>query len=311
MISRDFAQLKHEADTRLMLRYVANNNYIYQPLLASYLGFASTAGITKKLKSWIKNDLITPFDFKQVFGNRSAKLYKLTTNGRAHASYYDGEYFFINPRAEVNVTNANVVHSVLMQKTYKTLEYSGFHCFEMEKSIKSAVKKFGHYPDIVAINSRKQKVAVEVECSLKDKRRYQSILYGYKRAIEANIIDSVAYVTPDLKTSRVLSTIVEKAINEKYRRDSVVIDLSRDDTLNRVIFRHIDGIKASIKHVEFIGLKVNGVEYGIIAHKRPDYVLVELLGSTNESIVENEFRGEISRIFKLDNDFDIVCCFSD
>lgn len=194
---------RREEKTQAILAFLRDETWSTGAILAKLLGFSRT-GIYKTLAYLEKSDLIKSHPYPEL----NQKLYGITPKGLMF-SWADDEAFQNRPYFEPSkVKPIMVQHYLDTQKARLHALEAGWSNWLPGHLLQKGLEK---RPDAVTTSRQGSRIAVEIERTVKTKKRYEVIWATYLQAIKRNEFDYVHYVCPDAnfaqRLGRMFSTI--------------------------------------------------------------------------------------------------------
>jgi hypothetical protein len=196
-----------ESQTRTMLRFLSAVDFSTASILQEAIGVKEKSNMSKKIKSWLREDLISKVEVERPFGGPKLKVYKLSINGQGRALLLNA-----NPLEEISIPKSRLEHSFLCQKAIISLKQMGFFDFCPDGRIPDAKKRFGHVPDYTCRDDKGRKAAIEVERTLKSRARYKQIAKNWGKALVKGEVERIIYVCDSKSTVDGVYTLLGKEI---------------------------------------------------------------------------------------------------
>lgn len=174
-----------------LLKFLASEGFSSLPILAEVLQLGKPA-TCKTLQQLARLDMVSSMDVPAGAG--LLKVYFLTAHGRAMAAdpaeigrdWRDADVSRVAPRT--------IGHALDCQRLRLTLEASGWADWKTDRQLHAM--QLPKIPDGLARTPNGQLAAVEVERTIKTKKRYQAILAEYILMINRQQIAQVHYFCP-------------------------------------------------------------------------------------------------------------------
>ena len=181
---------RHEEKTRIMLHFLRDETWSSAYILADLLGLSKT-GIYKTLRFLEGETMIRSHYVSEL----KMKIYGITPTGLLYA-WNELELMEERPCFEPGrVKPLMMMHYLDTQRARLRAERSGWTNWVPGHLLSKGLTK---RPDAVVINCSGQKIAVELERTVKSKRRYESIFAEYFQAIKRKEYDYIHYVCSDV-----------------------------------------------------------------------------------------------------------------
>ena len=180
---------RREDKTQVILSFLRDEIWSTSTILGKLLGFSRT-GIYKTLAYLEKNELVRSHHYPEL----NQKLYGITPKGlmfswEEHEAFQDRAYF-----EPSKVKPLMVQHYV---DTQQARLQANDACWKDWLPGHLLQKGLAKRPDAVAISPQGLRIAVEIERTVKTKKRYEVIWATYLQAVKRNEFDYVHYVCPD------------------------------------------------------------------------------------------------------------------
>lgn len=195
---------------RLLLRFLRTEIYTTPGVAAEVMG-VGTRGSQATVTSMEKAGLVRRHRFTLVPGSAPQVVIGITTLGQSHAFDPDaGERTIDRVFHPERYNLALLHHQIILQQLRLHAEGFGMKEWLPGEMIRD-IEKGSARPDSVLTTKNKVRVAVEVERTLKSRKRYEQIFKNHIAAIQLKNWDHVVFVSPDVDTSkRVQSMLFEK-----------------------------------------------------------------------------------------------------
>lgn len=162
-----------------------------------------------------------------LVASRQTHIYGITAHGCAIADQIGMPFF---ERGRTN--SAYISHRIDAQKMRLKAENQGWRWIPERALILIDKNKIKKIPDALCLNSDKKRVAIEIERTVKEWKRYASILVEYLKEINAGRIDYVYYISPN-GLEKTVEKSFKKITSVKVGADTVKID---ETHLSRFVF---------------------------------------------------------------------------
>lgn len=242
MIIRD-PQLRNERTKekrRLLLRFLREEVYT-SPLVAALVMNCGVRAAQQTVTSLEKDGLVKRHQVKILENLPPASIIGITTHGQAMA--------FLPEKGEVPVGRifepkkyslVGLQHKLDLQRVRILLTKKGYVTGWTPGELLE-VEKGDQRPDALAELARGDRIAIELERTLKSQKRYRTIALGHFGAFMSGKISGVAYVCPDRSTAvRVCAMFLEP-----WRRHGGEENTEQAEAfLNSVLFTHYENLTA-------------------------------------------------------------------
>lgn len=175
-----------------LLKFLASEGFSSLPIIAEVLQLGKPAGC-KTLGQLARAGLVANQDVPAGAG--VLKIYHLTPHGRAMA---------FDPRdtaqefkdIEINrIAPSSIGHALDCQRLRLALKAQGWTQWQSDREL-HVLNNLAKIPDAIANLPTGERAAIEVERTIKTKKRYQSILSEYVQMINAHQVQQVHYFSP-------------------------------------------------------------------------------------------------------------------
>lgn len=174
-----------------LLKFLASEGFSSLPILAEVLQLGKPA-TCKTLQQLTKLDMVSSQDVPAGAG--MLKVYFLTPHGRAMAADPDQINQDWKDVEVSRIAPSTIGHALDCQRLRLTLEASGWADWKTDRQLHAM--QLPKIPDGLASTPNGQLAAVEVERTIKTKKRYQAILAEYILMINRQQIAQVHYFCP-------------------------------------------------------------------------------------------------------------------
>ena len=205
----DRAALKKRMDDKraAVLEWLKGESFTSPQLLAEVLGLQRNATY-KTIQSLKKEGLIDTVTLTWITGQ--IHLVVLTTHGAAMC---------IDPENPVEVpyyqqgrvATSTIAHQLDVQRAKLKALRAGWRDWVPDQRSHQLAAKRGKWlkaPDSVATSPDGVRVAIEIERTIKSRKRYEKIISDYLQMIRAGLMDRVDYVTPDAAVAPRLAAVI-------------------------------------------------------------------------------------------------------
>lgn len=174
-----------------LLKFLASEGFSSLPILAEILQLGKPA-TCKTLQQLAKLGMVSSQDVPAGAG--MLKVYFLTAHGRAMAANPDEIDIGWRDVEVSRIAASTIGHALDCQRLRLTLEASGWANWKTDRQLHQM--QLPKVPDGLASTPHGQLAAVEVERTIKTKKRYQAILAEYILMINRQQIAQVHYFCP-------------------------------------------------------------------------------------------------------------------
>lgn len=190
---------------RAILRFLRNEIFTTREVIQVLLNVAPTPA--KMTLSAMQRDGMLRLEQVQCPNGWRPFLWGITAHGQAVA-FDDGEDPIDRVFEPGRVGLSVVKHTITIQLMRISAENAGWTHWQNVDRLAKWSKNEGR-PDAIAINTAGEKIAIEIELTMKTTKRYESILFDRLRQIKGGKFDRVVWISPDQEASRRLSVIIK------------------------------------------------------------------------------------------------------
>ncbi len=200
LISNYDERLRRSRDSEFqILKFLRDETFSSPEILAQIVNISSRA-IYKKLNSMNKKGLIHRHKYEGFAFN----IWGITQLGLAHAWGDDEEMEFRTPFQTSRVKPLMIPHELDVQTARIKAESAGWSDWVSGKQLPLNLAK---RPDAIVTNQFGDKVAIELERTIKSRQRLEKIWSIYLQQITRKEIDMVHYVCPDVGFAKRLKRV--------------------------------------------------------------------------------------------------------
>lgn len=192
LISSRSAQAARIAEKRqAILAWLKGESFSIVPILAQVQGTQGNA-CWKTLKSMERDGLVQSHPLKNHFG--SLIVWGITPHGSAMAAdpaESEPDFSHFEPG---RLSPLTIAHALDVQRARLLLEAQGWTDWRTDRQCHQL--QLAKIPDALAVDPAGQKVAVELERTIKTCKRYEAIISSYLQTIKQEKLDRVLYLSP-------------------------------------------------------------------------------------------------------------------
>jgi hypothetical protein len=192
LIQSRSAQAARIAEKRqAILTWLKSESFSTVPILSQVLGTQGNA-CWKTLKAMERDGLVQSHLLKNHFG--SLTIWGITPHGSAMATDpLDAapDFSHFEPG---RLSPHTLAHALDVQRVRLQLQAQGWTDWRTDRQCRQM--QLAKVPDALAVDPHGQKVAVELERTIKTIKRYEAIMSCYLQAIRAGALDRVQYFSP-------------------------------------------------------------------------------------------------------------------
>jgi hypothetical protein len=188
LLSLAEAKLKYQQNQRRILLFLHHEKYSTARILQQIIGLETRSGVCRVLNRMERENLIKRHQYTY-----SIILWGITPNGLHEA--IDGreritDWTYFEPS---KISFTTLEHQLDIQR-FHALCFQRNIKFQLGRTIGSR-SNADKIPDAI-IYTAKRTIAIEIERSIKTKRRYREIIYNYLKAVKRGDYNRILYVAP-------------------------------------------------------------------------------------------------------------------
>lgn len=205
LMSRDQTIERNKEKQDLILRFLRTETYTTNHIIKRVLGIATVQGANKTLLKLEAKNLVKKHAYNYL-GN-SVNLWGITPHGVA-MSFSDDEDYKDYKHFEPNrISLAMIPHTIGVQTVRLDLQGQGYRDFINCDKNTHLSEKYRHRPDLIATNSLGECIAIEVERTIKSKKRYMQLMFEHLALMKAKKWRYVHYYSPNSTIQKALNRI--------------------------------------------------------------------------------------------------------
>ena len=180
-------------ERNLILKFLRYETYTHIEIVKILINVSSVQAAHQTLNKMIRDKLIKKAQIDVSYG-RSISLFGITNNGLAHAFDLD-EKFENRPTFQPSKVKSTMLqHKVQVQMfIVKSIEYGYSNVINAD--LLNLRKSECKVPDLTA-NMKGRVIAVEIELTIKSRKRYADIVVSHLLSIKNGQWDEVHYIVP-------------------------------------------------------------------------------------------------------------------
>lgn len=180
-----------------VLKYLRYETWSTASILRQVLSLNSQQAIQQTLAMLERESLLR----KATIGGTGQKavVYGITAHGLAMSFSEDEEYESLPVFEPSKITLSRIPHHLDIQLARLSAQANGWQNWTRGERLGFEVDV---RPDALAVSPRGKTVAVEVERTIKTRKRYQQVIANHLMKIKAGNWDEVLYLTPDGMANR-------------------------------------------------------------------------------------------------------------
>lgn len=226
-----------EEKRRTVLRWLASEGYSTEKVLGELLGLQRNA-IYKTIKGMERDGLIQRHELRSLMGKLAVLVG--TPHGIAMGKDAVASEDWRDVESIGRIAVSSIAHGLDVQTVrVKAIKVGWADWISDRKAHKlSAEDGWLKIPDSIAVSPDGEVIAIEVERTIKTRKRYEAIISAYLQMIKKGKIASVVYVCPDADVAPRLSRIFESidavpvagnrvSINDEHRAKFIFTSLER------------------------------------------------------------------------------------
>jgi hypothetical protein len=198
------ARIRNEEKEALVLRFLRDEKWSHVSVLKLLLGVTSRQAVHKTMTALERKGLVMRHVIDTSYG-RPQIVWGITTHG-VGMSHADGdEIRDVRAFEASKFSLVQMGHHLDVQRVHVMASSSGWTGWTTEKLKKAGVKN----PDAIAVRPDGQRVAIEVERTIKELRRYPEALVSHLRSRKNGEWDAIYYLSPTPKIRDKVRSIFE------------------------------------------------------------------------------------------------------
>lgn len=196
---------------QIVLRFLRNETWANIPVLQELLGFKSVQAVYQTLTKMERDGLVKRAEIKIIYG-RPVTIWGITETG-LHYSYDLDEPFADGKIFEPSKVKPIVMqHKIDLQLARLKAENNGWTDWTPGELLGKRIK-CAKYPDAVAFNQQGEKIAIELERTIKSRKRYAEIMVSHLVQRKKGDWSRIYYLSPDVD----LAARIKRAFNSIRR----------------------------------------------------------------------------------------------
>lgn len=205
---------------RKVLSFLYEESWTTAKTMQELLGFASHVPVNRLLKKMEQKELVRPHSF--TLGGVATNLWGITTHGLSMAVPAEKieEAMRRKPFEPQKVNLSHINHQIVLQRARIAAEQAGWVDWNRGEYLGGDISK---RPDAMATSPSGKRIAIEVELTMKSRKRYQQVIGEY------------VFLTAAKKFCSRVHYICEDSCAERYKRlfSSIKTAYYKDDTGQR------------------------------------------------------------------------------
>ncbi|MES9844889.1 MAG: MobC family replication-relaxation protein [Candidatus Sedimenticola sp. 6PFRAG5] len=194
LLPPDQRQARVAEKRRMVLRFMRDETWTHVDVLQELLAFKNVQNVNSTLRPMERDGLLKRVSVDMTYG-RSITIWGITTTGQAYAFELD-EPLEDRPGFEPSkIKPSTLQHRIDLQLARVRAEKAGWTNWEPGHLLgkrMSGVK----LPDAIATDPQGQRVAIEIERTIKSRKRYSEILVSHLSQRKAGSWQKILYLSP-------------------------------------------------------------------------------------------------------------------
>lgn len=206
---RDHAQrlARRDAKRHAVLRFLRQEIYSTAQILQQLLGARALQGVHRTLQSMERDGLLVS-EIVTTPAGRQIQLWGITPHGQGLTTNFDAGETLPDRAYERGRVGLTVLqHTLDIQAIRIKCEQGGWTDWQAGDHLGKWTAGIGR-PDAIAQDPSGVRWAVEIERSIKTRKRYESILADRLKAIHSGRFDRCAWLSPDPKIRRIVEATI-------------------------------------------------------------------------------------------------------
>lgn len=225
---------------QIILRFLRDETWTHISVLKELLGFKSVQAIYQTLAKMQRDNLVKCSEISISHG-RPVSIWGVTETG-LHYSFELNEPMEIRRVFEPSkVKPITMQHKIDLQLSRVRAEKAGWTNWVPGELLGMRIK-CAKYPDAIAVNAQGERVAIELERTIKSRKRYAEILVSHLLQRKNGDWDKIYYLSPDkdlaARIRRAFSLIKQAAhkgkkfqVTEEHHQPFYYYSFNEDDWL--------------------------------------------------------------------------------
>ncbi len=200
---------------KIVLQFLRDEIWTHGDVIAQLLNFKTRQAGHKTLAALARAGLVKQAKIETAYG-RPISIWGITAHGQAIAWPLD-ESPPENPRTfePSKLKPSTMAHHLDIQKMRIRAQTSGWKDWRAGDAVFRKERKM-KYPDAIATDTRGARVALEIERTIKSKKRYQEIIVSHLLARRASHYERVIYLCPTADLCARLARVFDSIKMVKY-----------------------------------------------------------------------------------------------
>ncbi len=215
---------RQQRKRRAVLRFLREHIWSTQHILQEVMGLAARQSGHRSLSLLEKEGVIRRHSFQSLAG--PITVWGITAHGQALAFELNSEHPVTAYFEPSRVAEQTIRHELDLQRIRLKAEASGWRDWQSGDRL-GAVAKGAKRPDAIALNPRGQRVAIELERTMKTTKRYEVVIVNYLRALKSGLVQRVVWISPEPEFSSRLRAIITSIKSVRVSGERVAIDPTR------------------------------------------------------------------------------------
>lgn len=183
----------------IVLSFLKDETYTHVDVLQKLLGFKNVQNVNSTMKKLERDNLVKRASIDVSYG-RPITLWGITTTGLHHAFGLD-EQLEDRPVFEPSKAKGSTLqHRIDLQLARITAEQAGWTEWVSGQLLGKRMQGM-KIPDAIATNPQGEKIAIELERTIKTRKRYADILVSHLRSKKEGLWSKIYYLSPSVDFS--------------------------------------------------------------------------------------------------------------
>lgn len=182
-----------------ILTFLFNETWSSAPILGRVINL-TTSGTYKKLNKLVQKGLLKRHYIREL----GMSIWGITKEGLLEAWECGAPVVNRSVFEPSKISPFFIHHHLDLQNARLNAEARSWQEWKPDKLLSKGLKK---RPDAVSLNSQRQRIAIELERTIKTLKRYETIWALFLMDIKNGLYDYIHYVVPDEKMKRALERI--------------------------------------------------------------------------------------------------------
>ena len=227
---------------KTILSFMRDETWTHVSVLKELLGYKSVQAVYQTLSKMQRDHLVKRAEIKVVLG-RAVTIWGITEMGLHFAFELDDVLEKRSVFEPSKIKPMMMQHKIDLQISRVRAERSGWTDWLPGELLGMRIK-CNKYPDAIAVNPLGERIAIELERTIKSRKRYAEILVSHLMQRKQGSWDKIYYLSPDVELAARIHRaflFVKNAthngkkfdVTENHRKPFYFYSFNEDDWLNK------------------------------------------------------------------------------